>query len=351
MHTLLARLAALVALALVPLIAPSPAGAVGTGDPVIVTPADGSRVSQSWTGPVTVDFTDAPAGSYSVSMSCDVAGYELAEFVNYDGSQHVYNWPAAPFPEEMSECEIHVIDIATDGATASDHNKFWVGPALALTDVTVAPTTFYPKVRDGYRDTTTIGFRLNRGATVRFRVLSSTGTVVRRAGDWWFGAGQRRWTWNGRKTNGDLVTPGTYTIEVVTQVSGITRKATRRVTVATGLRTIRKTLSMNGVRGKFPLDDGYCYTVQSNFSSALVVICKNGTARGRYTFAIPRKAFNVKWSVAGSPTEADHCCAGRITKSGSRVSPRKFVVTVSVGKQRQYEIRRVKVTYSIKKLA
>lgn len=51
----------------------APAGAVGTGDPVITSPTSTSALYDGYTGPFVVDFADAPTGTYDYQV-LDVSG-------------------------------------------------------------------------------------------------------------------------------------------------------------------------------------------------------------------------------------------------------------------------------------
>ena len=71
-------------------------------------------------------------------------------------------------------------------------------------------------------------------------------------------------------------------------------------------------------------------------------------AIARYNFGVPASAFSFRWTVRGTPTGADLCCDGRITRTGHRIKPRLFQVRVRVTGWRAYEIRGVSLTYTYK---
>lgn len=51
-----------------------PAPAVGTGVPVVVSPANGTEVPAGFDGPVAVDFTEAAAGTYQILVGAEEGG-------------------------------------------------------------------------------------------------------------------------------------------------------------------------------------------------------------------------------------------------------------------------------------
>jgi hypothetical protein len=160
---------------------------------------------------------------------------------------------------------------------------------------------FYPRVRDGYRDNVVTTWKQNIEADATVRVLDSRGKTVREdsPGD------VRRWTWNGRGSNGRAVAVGRYRIQVGVQ--------------------------------------------DPDFDLTTSLDCWGGRyARATYTLRTPVSAKSVSYRVTGSRTGADICCDGRITKSGKRAkNKRSFAVTVRVNGWRAYEIRRAKVAYSV----
>ena len=62
----------------------SPAPAVGTGVPVVVSPANGTEVPSGFDGPVTVDFTAAAAGTYQILVGAEEGGLGDVELATVD---------------------------------------------------------------------------------------------------------------------------------------------------------------------------------------------------------------------------------------------------------------------------
>ncbi len=86
------------------------------------------------------------------------------------------------------------------------------------------PAIFYPILRDGYFDNSTIKFKLNKAATVTLRIRNSHGTVVRSIKKS-VGSGASSMTWNGKWTSDGLAHTGTYTYQL-TAVDSIGNKTT-----------------------------------------------------------------------------------------------------------------------------
>lgn len=83
--------------------------------------------------------------------------------------------------------------------------------------------SFYPYLRDGYRDVQTAKVRFNRQAAHRFQVLDAAGREVRRSPG--FTAASGEWRWDGRKNDGRVAPVGAYRFKVTAIADG--RSATR----------------------------------------------------------------------------------------------------------------------------
>ncbi len=71
----------------------APASATGTGSPIFLEPNGSTVMPHRWSGPFTVDFTNAPVDRYRLRLSCPPAdgddGYEWSSEVYYDGTNNV----------------------------------------------------------------------------------------------------------------------------------------------------------------------------------------------------------------------------------------------------------------------
>jgi len=89
--------------------------------------------------------------------------------------------------------------------------------------------------RDGFRDSSEVGFDLSRPARVSFSVVDGNGNEVRRLVDdkRLPGDSHNRYTWNGRDDDGRLVPDGAYTMRVVRRDEGRVINSIKKVNVDT----------------------------------------------------------------------------------------------------------------------
>ena len=329
----------------------APAGAVGTGDPAIVSPTADALVPAGDTGPVRVDFSDAPVGDYTVRVQCTgTSGYDDVHSAHYAGTgDDAQQFTLAPLPAS-STCSTTVD--ATPADPADPHRAeagFRVdAPPVRLTRVTPSPGLFYPRVRDGYRDESLTGFTLTRRANVRVGVRNPGGGVTRSVRMGWLGAGRHTFQWGGRNNAGQLAKVGTFTVIIrATDSSGHEAMASRKVTVASRLVTAHGSRTLPGNVGARSTS-GACYATK--LDGVMTLDCWGGHyARATYRFRVPRSASHTHWRVVGGTTDSDICCQGRITRTGHRATTTRYAVRVQVTGWRTYDIRRVHATWRYQK--
>lgn len=326
------------------------ANATGTGQPVITSPADGSTVPSGWTGPVTVDFSDAVAADYDFEIDCD-SGYSQETTWTYDGSQDVMSW-TVPEMTGSDSCQLVVEDMETWGSEGFAQSTFNVAspppPPLVLDRVSQSPATFYPLVRDGYRDATRTHFHINVRADVTISVMNNSGATVRRAQLGTLRSGGHAWTWNGRKNNGRTAVTGRYHL-LVTAAAAQTRTAKTAVVVASGWVTRHGTSSRAGSNYSSARTSGACQISAGWDDASEELDCWGGHyATTKYRFGVPAHASNVKWHVSGGPASDDICCTGSIKKTGTWVGPshRQVLIQVKVTGWRAYDVDRAYITYT-----
>ncbi len=216
---------------------------------------------------------------------------------------------------------------------------------MHVDNVSVAPAKFYPTVRDGFRDTTRIAYRLNQPARVNVAVINRAGNTVRVARLGRLRGGRHSWQWNGRNRNGDRAATGSYRLRVTaTSDARRTDRVAQRVTVATGWRTKRVSRTRMGDSGG-GFTRGDCYINWTSEGYAVLDCWGGRRAQTTYMFSLPHGAFDVSWHVYGARDSADMCCRGVIRRDGQRVSPRRFRVRAWVTGWRAYEVRFVEVAY------
>lgn len=322
----------------------APASAA-TGDPVIVSPS--GTVPNKWAGPVTVDFASADYGSYDVELSCNDYAYdEVTSFDYQPGSSTTWTWnpPAINGPARCS------LDVSSYDTYGSATENFTVSPPpVSVSNVSVSPTPFYPLVRDGYRDSTSMHFHLNTGANLSATVVSrATGKVVRSLDVGWRRAGNRSWSWNGRHADGTPVKVSKYILKMkaTNSVSAATARGTAQV--ATAVVTKRRTLRKWGNQGTAAAANS-CYVTRDSYYGTTDLDCWGGKyARVTYGFAIPASAYNLSWRVSGEPSSSDICCQGKITRSGWRPTSRHYSIRAQVNGWRAYTVNRASVSYTYK---
>ena len=214
-------------------------------------------------------------------------------------------------------------------------------PAVNVANVTASPQTFYPLVRDGYRDSTAIRWHQNIGANISVEIKSlATGRTVRRQSLGSRGSGYRTWSWNGRKGNGTLVKTGRYRVIVLGQASGHSDRASTTVTVATGWRSKSHTLHRSGTNTSSRSASSSCYI--SGYAGELELDCWGGSyAKATYGFGVPSNAVNIRRSINKGLSSSDLCCSGSISATWSG-----NVATVRVSGWRAVNIYGVTIRYT-----
>lgn len=226
------------------------------------------------------------------------------------------------------------------------------GPPVRITNLKPSPATFYPLVRDGYRDSSTTTWRTSaRTTTTVVTVRAVDGKRVSSAHLAGKRAGRFHYSWGGMdQRDGTRARPGAYVITVAaTNAWGQVTKASTSVRVATKTITRKKAMSRSGNAGA-RRTRGSCYATRSGYFGTTTLDCWGGRfARATFTFRVPAKATKVRWSLSGHATGGDLCCQGRIMRTGVRTSPRVVKVTAQVTGWRAYEVRSATVTYRVSK--
>jgi flagellar hook assembly protein FlgD len=96
-----------------------------------------------------------------------------------------------------------------------------------------SPASWYPQDGDTLAATSTLSFRLTRGAYTTLRIYDARGNIVRHV--WtsrFFYAGTRSWTWNGRDDAGQALPQGVYRALLISSAGGINTYTTRTTRLA-----------------------------------------------------------------------------------------------------------------------
>ena len=311
----------------------------------IQSPTNGGTVPEDFTGPVTIYFPPTSTSTtYRLILQncCNGEDYWWEKEVSTNGGASSFTVPAMAKPDYYS------LDVyPADGWTELDSVGFTVEdtPEPMLVDnVSISPATFYPRVRDGFRDATRISYRLGIGAQVVASVYNRDGQRVRRAKVGWQYRGFNGWTWNGRRDNGTLARVGTYRVSITaTNGDGVTKTVAQKATVTSDVVTRRGSTSKSGVGTYATSRSGNCYA--NRIRPDLSLDCWGGEyASATYRLALPRSASNLDWSVSGY----QGCCdRGTISKSGTRLNRTTFEIAMRVTIWRSYTIQSVRVAYHL----
>jgi hypothetical protein len=231
---------------------------------------------------------------------------------------------------------------------ARDVQRFMVAPkplpALVLDRTAITRSVFYPRVRDGYRDATTVRYHLNHRAAVTAKVVNADGATVNRVTFGERAGGVHRWTWNGKRRSGSTAGVGVYRIELTAvDRDGHAKHSTLKTRVATEVRAVRGTAVKRGYWWTHQGHSSGCYVNDYEYDYTTQLDCWAGKyAWVSYRFRIPASARKLHWSVTG---RRGCCSEGSLTKSGSP-GPRSFTVTVKATGWKSYTIHRVAVSYT-----
>ena len=236
-------------------------------------------------------------------------------------------------------------------------------PAQAATETTPTITkfnqnldTFYPRVRDGFRDSVrfTVDAK-NLWDEFDNKIPQSWNVTVRNAEGRTVASHDgnvptyysARWTWNTKNQfTGAPVATGRYTatLTVTNDDTSETDRATAVLHAVTDTVNKRITKSRSGTDTSARSHRGSCYL--NSFYGSLDIDCWGGIEGvARYGFTLPRNARNVDWGMSGTRG----CCSnGRVIKTGNRPSATHFDVRIKVTNWAAYEVHRARVTYTTK---
>lgn len=250
----------------------------------------------------------------------------------------------------VNHADDYTFDLEDGDGYSLDSSYFTVAAAPRLTSPTVSPSTFFPVVRDGYRDSAAFNFRSNVTlARVDYEVRNSRYDVVTRHRTGTRYAGAVKWSWNGRNANGVVQPTGTYTIKATALTSdGRTlvlvspRLISKTSTVAKRVKAVRYGDDTSSLRRS-----GDCYVTRDDYNSAVDLDCWDldggSWARARYDFTLPSDATNNVWRANG---ESGCCSFGVVRRTGERTSARGFRVEVYVTDYRAFRVDSATVTYT-----
>ncbi len=319
------------------------ASADGNDHPVIAPIADGS------TGPqpdAQVDLTAARMGRYTAELcTVDELGTHCDFLQDIHNTQAMTTTPV-PLPDMTSSADayLHVWHRDQHAGTYEDIDRFRVVGPLRFRDLTVSPAVIYP-LRDGYLDRTRIQVSANDVLeSARLQVFDGDRRVYtdRETQIW---SRDWRYTWNGRDGRGRILPPGDYRV-VVDGVSTHGQKDLVRGRVTTARKTLTRSddAERRGTDTASRSAASGCYV--RTYDGELTLDCWGGrSAQVTYAFRVPKSAYGFDWTVRGTV----NCCdTGVISRTGRRVTDRRYVVTVRVTDWRSYTVRKVGLDWKYK---
>lgn len=221
-----------------------------------------------------------------------------------------------------------------------------------FTEVSQQRATFYPTVRDGYLDDTSLSWRLPSadGDQISAVIKNGRGRVVAddSARSVWVSANRKRGTvtWDGRDAARHQLPVGKYRwLIVITDRDGRRHRLSKPVRVATGTRWVNRTSTVRGSDFVSQRKTRSCYVSRWRYFGEGTVNCWGGRY-AQITYRLPLRyevgVRNVRWSVSGR-----RWCCGPISKTAVRRGHR-MVVTVRATDWGWYDVNRVRVTYQAK---
>ena len=311
----------------------------GYDEPELLSPEPHTRTT-GWDGDVTLDLTGAAPGYWNISVRDEDFDYQHDTQLHYSGSNRVrvIDFPA---PREDGRYRIDVSDAG--GSHYWSTYSFDNAASVRVRGLSASREELYSTVRDGFRDHTKVRFELSRAARVVVRVENRNDRVrfVRDLGT--LKAGTHRFFWRGKADNGTRLPVGRYRMTVAARTAaGAADKATLPLKVVSDTVPDRRTATWTGTQTDRRSKTANCYF--SGYSGSLRLDCWGGRyAQAKYFFRTPASARKFDWKVRGDVW----CCdTGRLTRSGQRMSARRYAVTVRVTNWRAYEVHRVLLTYT-----
>ena len=311
----------------------------GYDEPELLSPEPRTRVT-GWDGDVKLDLEGAAPGYWNISVRDEDFDYQHNTQIYYSGTNRtrVIDFPA---PREDGRYRIDVSDAG--GSHYASTYSFDHAVPVRVRGLSASREELYSTVRDGFRDHTKVRFELSRTARVVVRVENRNDRVrfVRDLGS--LRAGTHRFFWRGKADNGTRLPVGRYRMTVAARTAaGAADKATLPLKVVSDTVPDRRTATWSGTQTDRRSKSADCYF--SGYSGSLRLDCWGGRhAQATYFFRTPASARKLDWKVRGDVW----CCdLGRLTRSGERVSARRYAVTVRVTNWRAYEVHRVSLTYT-----
>lgn len=306
-------------------------------------------------------ITDGEDGYPNSSLSWNITvrgatGTTVAER-NGSASDVAWEWDGKDLNGSPVPVDTYTATLtATNPATGEVAEATTVVHARAVSTVpeirkfTASPTTFFPTVRDGYRDGVSFTGWSNEIETRdwpeqswNITIRNANGVkVAERSGMYpdWDGA---HWDWKGKDLNGNPVKVGTYkaTFTVTNTMTGEEDTATLTLTATSDTIYRKVERSHTGVQTSSRSRSSHCY-IYAWDSNTLALDCWGGNyAIARYGFSVPSKARDIRFAVTSS-RDGD----GTVRSAGWRTGDHVDVAVKATGYAIAW-VDRVSISYKI----
>jgi hypothetical protein len=277
-------------------------------------PSDAVTFFSPFSGPaqITFSFDDVgpkydPAKTFTIKLIKDGTTVH-SDTVHIDPNPDTspktvsFSWPAQSVTTS-TQYQVAVYD----GSTLKRRRFFTLKPHLVRI-TSIKPNPFFPRVVNGYKDTTNVTYRLEGNSNpIKFDIFHAAagggccGANVRHDEIGNLVTGTHHYIWNGRNDSAAKVPVGKYFVRITaTAYTGQTQSsANTPVRVALYQRS-RKTVTQNGnafVR-RGPINKlkggGGCSVARDNSRRDAVISCHDATVKVFWRWTLPKGARNVR---------------------------------------------------------
>ena len=259
-------------------------------------------------GPASVTFVFPPgelAAIFTVRLRQPghAAIKERDYFVEPDTQSSPYQVNFSWGSLSVSKPTDYVIDVRPQGGSAITSTPFTLLPPL-VSELSAAPSPFYPLVQDGYKDDTKIGFSLAADAldTVVHVFRDDAfgrccGSEIRTEDLGSLAAGAHRWTWDGTANNFSAAPKGTYfaKVEATDTDANSTVSKPQKVVITRGWIRLRATKEKQGRTYARTADEqdtalgGNCNVTRNATTHAADITCANANISVIWTWGLKAK--------------------------------------------------------------
>ena len=272
----------------------TPPVAQAVTDPAITitAPAEGAVVP---TGDVTVGVQlgiDAPHGWYDIETD-----QAWVDYYDHDGTSFSFEVTVGEWA--LRQDATNTVTVTQSDTGRSSSVTFRVLDRPRISGAGASPATFYPTVRDGFRDTTRLGFDVYGSAsTAHLTILNAAGRRVR--GWTWTRVGRgghRSVSWGGRNANGKLLPVGRYTVRMKASNQAGTSTLDRTVRIDRRRVTLTREPARWGVQTSSRSRRGNCHVYPVGYG-ALALDCWGGRyAQAEHRYRVPAGVHRVRYTV------------------------------------------------------